>query len=88
MSEITADPDVPTATTNQGPDPATMPYEQAKEELRSIVASLEVGAAPLEETLELWQRGEALATRCRTILEAASRRIEAVTTVEADEVEK
>ncbi len=58
------------------PEPSTMPYEEAKEELRSIVTQLEVGTVPLEQTLELWQRGEALATRCRTILDAASKKIE------------
>ncbi len=60
-------------------DPQTMSYEQAKDELRLVVQTLESGSIPLEETLELWQRGESLATRCRSILEAASAKIEEIT---------
>lgn len=60
-------------------DPSTMSYEAAKVELRTIVQQLEAGSVPLEQTLELWQRGEALASRCRSILEAASAQIEAGT---------
>ncbi|WP_099331681.1 exodeoxyribonuclease VII small subunit [Actinomyces minihominis] len=61
------------------PDPATLPYEAAKAELKQIVQALEAGSIPLENTLELWQRGEALAGRCKAILDAASAQIEAVT---------
>ncbi|MDU6928153.1 MAG: exodeoxyribonuclease VII small subunit, partial [Dermabacter sp.] len=34
------------------------------------------GQAPLEDTLAMWERGEALATRCRSILDAATQRME------------
>lgn len=68
------------------PDPSALSYEQAKTELRVIVSQLEVGSAPLEETLELWQRGEALAARCRAVLEAASAQIDAVAVVDAETV--
>lgn len=68
----------PDATGEQPIDPSELSYEQAKAELRSIVSQLEVGSAPLEETLELWQRGELLAARCKAVLEEASARIEAV----------
>ena len=61
------------------PDPQTMSYEDAKAELKQIVSALEAGSAPLEQTLELWQRGEALATRCRSILDAAAQRLQAAT---------
>ena len=57
-------------------DPATMNYEAAKAELWNIVQQLEAGSVPLEQTLELWQRGEALASRCRSILESAAKQIE------------
>lgn len=63
--------------TPERPDPASMTYEQAKDELRRIVGALESGSLPLEDTLELWQRGELLATRCKLILDEASARIEA-----------
>ena len=59
------------------PVPSSMTYEQAKAELRSIVGALESGSLPLEDTLELCQRGEQLATRCKFILDEASARIEA-----------
>ncbi len=62
------------------PDPATLPYERARDELVAIVRQLESGSAPLEETLTLWERGEALATRCEEILTAASTRLAARTT--------
>lgn len=73
-------------TVNQDPiaapeaaDPSTLPYEVAKEELRQIVSALETGSVPLEQTLELWKRGEALAARCRSILEMAASQIDSVT---------
>lgn len=60
--------------------PENMSYETAKEELRGIVSALEAGSVPLEQTLELWKRGEALASRCRSILEVAAAQIDAVAT--------
>ena len=39
--------------------------------------TLESGQAPLEDTLAMWERGEALATRCRSILDAATQRMRA-----------
>ena len=50
-------------------------YEQARDELVAIVAKLEVGAVTLEESLALWERGEALAIRCQHILQGARERI-------------
>lgn len=58
------------------PDPATLGYEQARDELVDIVSRLEGGRAPLEATLGLWERGEALAARCRSILEDAQSRLD------------
>lgn len=57
------------------PDPATLTYEQAKSELRAVVQMLESGSAPLEDTLDLWQRGELLAARCKEILDQAAARL-------------
>lgn len=50
-------------------------YEQARDELRGIIQSLEAGSAPLDETLALWRRGEELSRRCRQILQGAQRAI-------------
>lgn len=60
---------------NPLPDVQTLGYEQARDELIGIVRSLESGQAPLEDTLALWERGEALAGRCRRILDSASARL-------------
>ncbi len=57
-------------------DPATLGYEEARDELIDIVRRLESGQAPLEATLQLWERGEALAARCRAILDDAQHRLE------------
>ena len=52
-------------------------YEQARDELAQIVSALESGGLTLEESLSLWERGEALAEHCRTWLDAARTRIDA-----------
>lgn len=64
------------AETNH-PDVAQLSYEQAREELVAVVSQLEAGAATLEQSLTLWERGEALAARCEAWLEGASQRLEA-----------
>jgi exodeoxyribonuclease VII small subunit len=52
-------------------------YEQARDELVSVVARLEAGGATLEESLVLWERGEALAARCQQWLDGARQRLTA-----------
>ena len=59
------------------PDPASMTYEAARDELMAIVASLEKGAASLDESVSLWERGEALSQRCEEWLVGARARLEA-----------
>jgi len=59
-------------------DIESMSYEQAREELIAAVTKLETGGAPLEESLALWQRGEALADRCERWLDGASKRLDEV----------
>ena len=58
-------------------DVATLSYEQARDELVDVVARLEQGAATLEESLSLWERGEALAARCEEWLLGAKTRLDA-----------
>lgn len=53
-----------------------LPYEQAREELVSTVRSLEAGNLPLEESLRLWERGEALADHCQAWLDGARKKLE------------
>ncbi|GAB2456737.1 hypothetical protein GCM10007967_08620 [Xylanimonas ulmi] len=57
------------------PDPAAMGYEQARDELVAVVQRLEAGGEPLEVSLALWERGEALATRCQQWLDGARERL-------------
>jgi exodeoxyribonuclease VII small subunit len=52
-------------------DVAGLSYEAARDELIGIVAQLEGGQAGLEESMRLWQRGEALAAHCSTWLDGA-----------------
>ncbi|WP_083283248.1 exodeoxyribonuclease VII small subunit [Humibacillus sp. DSM 29435] len=66
------------------PDIAGLRYEDAREELVSIVAQLEAGQAPLEDSMHLWRRGEALAAHCATWLDGAQAEIEAATATEPD----
>ncbi|MET1034230.1 MAG: exodeoxyribonuclease VII small subunit [Arthrobacter sp.] len=58
-------------------DVAELSYEQAREELVAVVSQLEAGGASLEQSLALWERGEALAARCEAWLEGARQRLEA-----------
>ncbi|WHM36838.1 exodeoxyribonuclease VII small subunit [Streptomyces sp. BPTC-684] len=52
-------------------------YEQARDELIDVVRRLEAGGTTLEESLALWERGEALAKVCRRWLEGARARLDA-----------
>ncbi|MCX6407191.1 MAG: exodeoxyribonuclease VII small subunit [Propionibacteriales bacterium] len=59
------------------PDPALdLSYEQAREELVSVVQRLETGGVGLEESLALWERGEQLATVCQRWLDGARERLD------------
>lgn len=53
-------------------------YEQAREQLVTVVSQLEAGSATLEESMRLWERGEALANRCQQWLDGARQRLAAV----------
>ena len=57
--------------TDKNKDVATMSYEQARDELVKVVAELEAGSATLESSMQLWERGEALADKCEQWLSGA-----------------
>lgn len=57
-------------------DDADISYEQARAELREVVARLESGGQTLEESLALWERGEQLADICQRWLDGASARLD------------
>lgn len=55
-------------------------YEQARDELAQVVQRLEAGGLGLEESLQLWERGERLAALCQEWLDGARARLDAVIT--------
>jgi exodeoxyribonuclease VII small subunit len=60
-------------------DVKKMPFERAIDELESIVKDLEAGKVPLEKSVELYERGEALKRRCEELLRQAEARVEKIT---------
>ena len=59
-------------------DVAGLSFEQAVSELENIVARLERGDVPLDQSIEIYERGEALKKHCETLLNAAEARIEKI----------
>ncbi len=53
-------------------------FEQALAELENIVNQLEAGEVPLEQSIGIYERGEALRARCDELLKQAEARIEKV----------
>jgi exodeoxyribonuclease VII small subunit len=53
-------------------------YEQARDELATVVATLEAGGLTLEQSLALWERGEELAGICSAWLTSARDRVAVV----------
>ena len=60
-------------------DVGKMPFEAALAELEEIVDQLEKGAVALDESIRLYERGEALKKRCDELLKSAEMRIEKIT---------
>jgi exodeoxyribonuclease VII small subunit len=61
------------------PDVKILSFEQALQALETIVQRLESGSVPLEESLAIYERGEALKSHCDTLLKQAEVRIEKIT---------
>ena len=57
----------------------TLSFERAIEELETIVKRLEDGKVPLEESVAIYERGEALKRRCEDLLRQAEARVEKIT---------
>jgi len=66
-------------------DVAELSYEEARDELMRVVSELEQGSSTLEQSLALWERGEALAKRCEEWLLGAKERLDAARTAAASE---
>ena len=62
-----------------------IPYEQARDELISVVQQLEVGGTSLDESLALWERGELLAKVCQQWLDGARSRLAAAAGLTPDD---
>ena len=58
-------------------DREALTYEQARDELASVVKRLETGGLTLEQSLDLWERGEKLAAICAEWLAGARARLTA-----------
>lgn len=56
----------------------SLTFEAALRELETIVARLESGETPLQDAIDLYERGNALRARCAERLDAAQARIEAI----------
>lgn len=65
------------AKNTKNSDVAKLSYEQARDALMQVVASLEQGSSTLEESMDLWERGEALAAQCELWLSGAKARLDA-----------
>ena len=63
---------------SEAPEIAALTFEQALAELEQIVARLESGQAPLEDSIRMYERGAALKAHCETRLEAARLRVEKI----------
>jgi exodeoxyribonuclease VII small subunit len=61
-------------------DVKKLTFERAIEELETIVKRLEDGKVPLEESVAIYERGEALKRRCDELLRQAEARVDKITT--------
>ncbi|CAM5344179.1 exodeoxyribonuclease VII small subunit [Leifsonia shinshuensis] len=59
------------------PEISALSYEEARDELVRVVTELEQGSTTLEESIALWERGEALARHCEEWLIGAKARLDA-----------
>jgi exodeoxyribonuclease VII small subunit len=60
------------------PDVGTLSFEVALKQLEEIVTKLERGDVPLEESISIYERGEALKKRCEALLAQAEERVEKI----------
>jgi exodeoxyribonuclease VII small subunit len=65
---------------NNQMDVTRLSFERAIEELEFIVKRLEEGKVPLEESVAIYERGEALKRRCEELLRQAEARVDRITT--------
>jgi exodeoxyribonuclease VII small subunit len=92
MTVLTDRVGVVTDGADADPQPAkgseTLSYEQARDKLAAVVKRLEAGGLTLEQSLELWERGERLATVCGEWLDGARARLAAAMAARGDDTRK
>ena len=71
-------PAKPAAMDAPAPEIAELSFEDALSSLEDVVRKLETGEVPLEESIGLYERGEALRRHCQARLDAAQARIEKI----------
>ncbi|WP_194815382.1 exodeoxyribonuclease VII small subunit [Nocardia sp. XZ_19_385] len=71
-----AEPGTDAGSAQDAAEIATFGYERARDELVNVVKMLEQGGLDLDDSLALWERGEALANRCEEHLAGARQRVE------------
>lgn len=75
MTDIsTSNPD--TDATGDAIEIAALPFDKALDELQRVVARLEEGGMPLEESILLYERGAALHDHCEKLLDSAELRVQ------------
>lgn len=67
---------------NNLPEVDALSFETALKQLEEIVNKLERGDVPLEESIAIYERGEALKRRCETLLAQAEERVERIRSAE------
>lgn len=75
MTKKTAGPPAPAPEADPGADDSVSRFEGSLKELEAIVARMERGDLPLEESLTLFERGMALTRECRNSLDRAELRV-------------
>jgi exodeoxyribonuclease VII small subunit len=64
--------------TDKNKDIEAMTYEQARDELTKVLSQLEQGSVTLDQSMDLWQRGELLAQKCEQWLAGARAKLDEV----------
>jgi exodeoxyribonuclease VII small subunit len=68
-------------------DISQLSYEQAMNELETIVNALESNQGPLEESMALFERGQALVQHCSALLDKAELKVRQVSGEELEDLE-
>ena len=79
QADTTREPPVPRQARNAFADIKGMSFEAALKELEQIVTRLERGDVDLEQSIEIYERGEALRAHCDQLLKRAEAKVERIT---------